>query len=147
MECNKVKKVFKVIGIKGSGKFEEFGTEVPKLAGEFLGRRNEIPNATDTEIALFEPKRGADHVEGTYYVGLLMNETPEAIPSRMEYVEESRDYVTVRGDIKEIGSLHQRLSKWSEETGHQRDTDALIVETYHPMRDGGEEVEIYLPII
>lgn len=147
MEFKKVEKVFKVIGVKGSGRFEDFGTEVPKLAGEFLGRKNEILNATETEIALYEPKRGADHEEGQYYVGLMMNETPEVIPSQMEYIEESRSYVTIRGNINDIGSLHELLSKWSKELGHNRDTEALIVETYHPTSNGEEEVEIYLPVV
>jgi hypothetical protein len=35
---------------------------------------------------------------------------------------------------------------WAEEQGYQRDLDSYIIETYHPMEEGGEEVQIYLPI-
>ncbi|MFC4408989.1 effector binding domain-containing protein [Chungangia koreensis] len=147
MECSKVNKSFKAIGVKGYGKYEDFEDLVPKTAREFLMRREEFLNAADTEIALYEPKKDAGHIEGQFFVGLIVNETPEVIPSQMEYIEESGGYVTTRGNIKEISSLHQRLTKWSEESGYERDTGAFIVETYHPLPNGEEEVEIYWPII
>lgn len=146
MEFKKVQKVFKVMAMKGSGEFENFGTEVPKMAQLFLTRKNEIQNVTSIEVALFEPKRDVNHEKGFYYVGLLLSETPEVVPSRMEFLEESREYVTVRGNMREVGKLHQHLSQWSEENGHIKDSESLIVETYHPLPNGEEEIEIYLPL-
>lgn len=147
MECTKVNMNFKVIGVKGISKYADFGSEVPKLAQEFLTRRGEIQNSTNTEIALYEPKKDKDDEEGQYFVGLILNEYPEVIPPRMEYREESGDYVTVRGNMKEIETLHHRLSQWSEEHGYKRDLGSKIVEVYHPLAYGEEEVEVYLPVV
>ncbi|MGA3674465.1 hypothetical protein [Lysinibacillus agricola] len=59
-----VKKEFKLVGFKGSGEFINFGNEVPLLAKQLLSRSNEILNPTETEIALFEPKKDEKHRVG-----------------------------------------------------------------------------------
>ncbi len=51
-------KNFKIVGLKSNGEYVNFSKEVPMLAQELLSRANEILSATNTEIALFEPKRG-----------------------------------------------------------------------------------------
>lgn len=146
MQFKQVKKGFKVVGIKSRGAFANFGTEVPELAQQLLLRSNEIQNRSDTEIALFEPKKDINHLEGHYYVGLIVNDTINEIPSGMDYIETAQHYVTTRGKITNIGDLHSRLLKWAEEQGYKRDLESYIVETYHPIEDEEEEVEIYLPI-
>ncbi|WP_173915293.1 GyrI-like domain-containing protein [Halobacillus sp. Marseille-Q1614] len=145
MDCKKVNKVFRVVGIKGSGNFCELGKEVPKLAQQFIARKDEIKNHCNTEIALFEPKRDAGHKTGHYYVGLIVNETLREVPFGMEYIEKAQDYVSTRGNINNLDSLHNHLLKWAEGQGYKRDLESYIIETYHPMVNG-EEVEIYLPI-
>ncbi|MEH7237984.1 GyrI-like domain-containing protein [Bacillus sp. JJ1562] len=147
MECNKVKKLFRVVGIKGSGAFADFGTEVPKLAQQMMNRIGEIEHCSGTEIALFDPKRDANHLEGYYYVGLIVNEPLTEVPSGMEYIEDHQNYVMARGNINDIGNLHNHLLQWSVEQGYTRNLESYIVETYHPMEGGGEEVEIFLPIL
>lgn len=146
MDCKTVKKTFRIVGLNGSGAFANFGTEIPKLAKQFLDRLDEIENHSGTEIALFEPKRDADHLEGYYYVGVIVNEPLKRVPVGMEYIETTQDYVTTRGKINNIGKLHNILLKWADDQGYKRDLDSHIIETYHPMENGEEEVEIYLPI-
>ena len=63
MGCSKGRKVFRAVGLKGYGSFDDYGKEVPKLAQQLLARKNEIKNASDIEIGIFEPKRDADHLE------------------------------------------------------------------------------------
>ncbi|WP_225989742.1 GyrI-like domain-containing protein [Bacillus cereus] len=146
VDCRKVKKIFRVVGIKGSGVYADFGTEVPKLAQQFLTRSDEVENHSGTEIALFESKRDANHLEGHYYVGLIVNEVPKEVPVGMDYIETAQAYVTTRGKIINIDNLHNYLLKWADDHGYKRDLESHIVETYHPMENGEEEVEIYLPI-
>lgn len=146
MDCKAIKKTFRVVGIKGSGAFSNFGTEIPKLAQQFLTRLDEIENHSGTEIALFEPKMDADHLEGYYYVGVMVNEPLNKVPVGMDYIETTQDYVTTRGQINNIGTLHNILLKWADEQGYKRDLESHIIETYHPMENSVEEVEIYLPI-
>ncbi|WP_047980239.1 GyrI-like domain-containing protein [Ornithinibacillus contaminans] len=140
-----VNKELKLVGLKGSGEFVNFGNEVPLLARELLSRSNEILNSTETEIALYEPKRDDEHRVGHYYVGLIVMEQLDKIPSGMHYIETNRSYITTRGNISNLRELHLNLLKWGEEQGYQQDFDSYIIETYHPI-EGGEEVEIYLPI-
>ena len=146
MDCKKVNKIFRVVGVKGGGAFVNFGTEVPKLAKQFLTRLVEVENHSGIEIALFEPKRDANHLEGHYYVGVIVNEALKEVPVGMDYIEIAQSYVTTRGKIINIDNLHNQLLKWADDQGYKRDLESHIVETYHPMENSEEEVEIYLPI-
>jgi effector-binding domain-containing protein len=146
MSYTKVKREFKLVGIKGSGEFANFGSEVPLQAKEILKRANEIQNRTDIEIALFEPKRNIDHLVGNYFVGLIVSSKVNEVPSGMEYIETEKEYATTRGTISNVESLHSSLVKWIEEKGYVRDLDSFIIETYHPVENGEEEIQIYLPI-
>jgi predicted transcriptional regulator YdeE len=83
-------------------------------------------------------------VNGIYYVGVQVDESLTNVPDGMTYLELDEDYATTKGT--DIGNLHKDLYKWIKEQGHQRKTEAFIVETYHPIKDGGEEVAVYLPI-
>ncbi|WP_163100490.1 GyrI-like domain-containing protein [Peribacillus alkalitolerans] len=141
-----VKKEFKLVGLKGSGEFVNFGNEVPLLAKQLLSRSNEILNPTETEIALFEPKKDENHRIGHYYVGLIVSEKLNEVPTGMHYIEKNKNYITTRGNISNLGELHLNLLNWSEEQGYQRDLDSYIIETYHPIGEVEEEVQIYLPI-
>ncbi|MDM5286543.1 GyrI-like domain-containing protein [Peribacillus castrilensis] len=141
-----VKKEFKLVGLKGSGEFVNFGNEVPLLAKQLLSRSNEILNPIETEIALFEPKKDEEHRIGHYYVGVIVSGKLNEVPTGMNYMEINKSYITTRGNISNLGELHLNLMNWAEEQGYQRDLDSYIIETYHPMEEGDEEVQIYLPI-
>lgn len=146
MDLKKVNKIFKVVGVKGSGAFVNFGTEVPKLAKQFLTRLDEVENHSGIEIALFEPKRDANHLEGHYYVGVIVNESLKEVPVGMDYIEIAQPYVMARGKIINIDNVHNQLLIWAADQGYKRDLVSHIVETYHPIENSQEEVEIYLPI-
>ncbi|MBM6617858.1 GyrI-like domain-containing protein [Bacillus sp. RD4P76] len=146
MEFSKVNKDFKMVGLKGTGSFASFSHEVPLLAQELLNRENEIQHHAGIEIALFEPKRGSDHEIGSYYVGLMVDEKVNEVPDGMTYLETNQHYVTTKGTISNVGTLHMNLVKWAEEQGYERDLNSYIVETYHPVKDHEEEVHIYLPV-
>ncbi|WP_144510172.1 effector binding domain-containing protein [Bacillus sp. FJAT-22090] len=146
MGFKKLKKEFKLVGMKNSGAFADFGKEVPRSARQFLKRVDEIKNHTEKEITLYEPKRKEAHMEGRYYVGLIVDGILDVVPPGMEYIEVSGDYINVRGLITDINTLHFSLLKWGEEQGYKRNLDSYIVETYHSIENSEEEVEIYLPI-
>ena len=141
-----VKKEFKLVGLKGFGEFVNFGTEVPLLAKQLLSRKREIPNPIETEIAFFEPKKDEGHKVGHYYVGLMVSEKLDEVPTGMDYIETNKRYITTRGNMSNLDELHLNLLNWAVKQGYQRDLDSYIVETYHPIGEGEEEVQIYLPI-
>ncbi|WP_201712828.1 AraC family transcriptional regulator [Rossellomorea arthrocnemi] len=144
MKGEKVKKTFKVIGMKGEGAFTDFMTEVPKLAKLFLERLHEVEIIPGTEIALYEPKKDTDHLEGTFFVGTIVGESLSHIPDGVEFIEVEEEYVTAKG--QHIGELHKNLLIWMDEQGYKRKLEAYIVETYHPQENGEEEVMVHLPI-
>lgn len=146
MEYKKVKQAFKVVGMKGSGAFKNFDKEVPALAQQVLLRANEIPSRTEIEIAFYEPKKDENHLEGHYYIGLIVNNFINEVPAGMDYMEVEQHYVTTRGSITRIGELHSSLVEWANEQDYKRNLEDYIIETYHPIENGEEEVEIYLPI-
>ncbi|NWQ43409.1 AraC family transcriptional regulator [Bacillus sp. EB106-08-02-XG196] len=109
-----MKKEFKLVGLKGSGEFVNFGHIVPLLSKQLISRRKEIVNSTETEIALFEPKKDEEHLIGHFYAGLIVNEKINEVPSGMDYIETNKSYVTTRGDISNVGELHLNLLNWAE---------------------------------
>ena len=142
-----VEKEFILFQRKGIGGDVNFGNEVPLLAKQLLSRSNEILNPIETEIALFEPKKDEGHKVGHYYVGLIVSEKLYEVPTGMDYIETTnKSYITTRGNISNLGELHLNLLNWAVKQGYQRDLDSYIVETYHPIGEGEEEVQIYLPI-
>ncbi|MBM7663920.1 putative transcriptional regulator YdeE [Solibacillus kalamii] len=141
-----IKKEFKLVGLKGSGEYANFGIEVPRLAKHLLSRSSEIDFPTESEIALYEPKKSDDHTTGNFYVGLIVKVRVNNPPQGMEYIEKNNYYITTRGNVEDLEELHKNLLNWGREQGYKRDLDLYIVETYHPVSKG-EEVEIYLPII
>ncbi|MDR7071618.1 AraC family transcriptional regulator [Fictibacillus barbaricus] len=146
MECKVVSKNFKLVAQKGNALYVNFGLEVPKAAQQLLVRKKEIENCTETEIAIFEPKKTDDHLEGEFYVGMIVTGAPAETPLGLHYIELNHDYVSTKGNIKNLENLHSYLLNWTIRKGYKRNLDAYIVETYHLLEDGAEEVGIYLPI-
>lgn len=146
MDFKLVDKEFKAVGLKGSGAFADFATEVPALAGQLMKRAKEIQNHTNVEVGFFEPKKGLDHLNGRYYVGLLISEVPSEVPEGMEYIEAGGHYATTRGSINDLGQIHQNVLEWMMRHNYIHDTGAYIIEAYHPTENGTEEIEIYLPV-
>ncbi|MEI5908978.1 GyrI-like domain-containing protein [Bacillus spongiae] len=145
MKFKKLERTFKLVGMKHKGEFKNYGNEVPMNAQKFMSRVDEISTHTGTEIALFEPKKGDAHLEGEYYVGIIVPDSITETPSEMEYIEVKDEFVVTRGSIMEVGKLHSKLGEWAKEQGYHNKQDSYIIETYHPV-ENGEEVEIYLPI-
>ena len=141
-----VEKEFKLIGLKGTGEFVNFGNEVPLLAKRLLSRKSEILNPIESEIALFEPKKDEGHKVGHYYVGLIISEKIYEVPTGMDYMETNNSYITTRGSISKLEELYLSLLNWAVEQSYKRDLSSYIVETYHPIGEVEEEVQIYLPI-
>jgi predicted transcriptional regulator YdeE len=146
MNYKKIHQQFRLVGMKNYGAFADFGTEVPKAAQQFMAKAADYKHLAGTEIAVFESKKGEQNLEGQYYVGVMVGEVPNDVPDGMDVIELNEEYVTARGSINQIGSLHSGLVNWSEEQGFRRNPDAYIVETYHPGENGDEEVEVYLPV-
>lgn len=146
MDYQSLKNTFRLVGLKGKGAYENFHKEVLLLAKQLWSRANEIQSHLGIEIALFEPKTDIHHLEGNYYVGLLVNNALNTIPQGMELIELSQQYVTNRGKISHLNSLHFELLKWSNEQGYTRNLKSYIAEIYHPMEGKEEEITIFLPI-
>ncbi|WP_430787545.1 GyrI-like domain-containing protein [Virgibacillus flavescens] len=146
MSCQKVTKAFKIIGKKHSCAFGDYASEVPKHAQNFMEEATRIQNHTGIEVSLFEPKKDETHVEGIYYVGVLVSEPVEIAPEHMEYLEVEDEFVTIRGKMTNVSDLYSELLAWAEEQGYIINQNDYIVETYHPV-EIGEEVEVYIPIL
>lgn len=144
MEFKKLERTFKVVGIKHKGEFQNYGNEVPMNAQKFMSRVGEISNHA-TEIALYEPKKSEDQLEGEYYVGIIVHDSTMEVPSEMEYFEVKSEFVTTRGNISDVSELHSKLGELAKKQGYYMKQNSYIIETYHPV-ENGEEVEIYLPI-
>ncbi len=138
-----VTKNFKIVGMKHRGAFADYAKLVPQAAQRFLQR---AANLSGTEVTVYEPKLDENHFEGTFYVGLLVDDEIN-IPEGMEQLQFEHSYAMIRGKDAEIGNLYSTLDRWIAEQGCQRDTqENYIVETYHPWENGAEEVEIHIPI-
>lgn len=142
--CQVVKREFKVVAVKHRGLYKDFAELIPKAAHQFLQR---VPNLAGTEVTVYEPKGSESHPEGTFYVGLLVNDEFDNLPEGAEFLDIQHTYAMIRGKGTEMGSLYSTLDQWVDEQGYARDTlENYILETYHPVENDVEEVEIYIPI-
>jgi predicted transcriptional regulator YdeE len=142
--CQVVTREFKVIAVKHRGLFKDYAKLVPQAAQQFS---QSASNLSGTEITVYEPKVNESHAEGTFYVGLLVNDELAALPEGAELLEIQHSYGMIRGKGSEMSSLYSLLDQWIDEQGYTRDTlENFILETYHPVENEGEEVEIYIPI-
>jgi predicted transcriptional regulator YdeE len=142
--CQVVKKEFKVIAMKHKGLYKDYAELVPKAAHQFLQRAS---NLVGTEVTVYEPKASESHTEGTFYVGLLVNDESDTLPEGAEFLDIQHTYGMIRGKGTEMDSLYSTLDQWIDGQGYSRDSfKDFIIETYHPVENGSEEVEIYIPI-
>ncbi|MBS8263687.1 AraC family transcriptional regulator [Mesobacillus boroniphilus] len=142
--CQVVRREFKVIAEKHRGLYQDFAKLVPKAAHQFLQRAS---NLEGTEVTVYEPKASESHTEGTFYVGFLVNDELDTLPEGAEFLDIQHAYGMIRGKGTEMGNLYSTLDQWIDEEGYARDTlKNFILETYHPVENDVEEVEIFIPI-
>jgi predicted transcriptional regulator YdeE len=142
-----VEKAFKVVGERRNGLFKDYAQLVPKAAQQFLSRVNEIPQNTGVEVTVYEPPREREQLEGSFIVGVLVDEKVEQLPSGMEFIEVQEQYAMTKGKVSEIGEIYESLDKWIVEQGYQHESpEHYIIEVYCVVDDAEEEVEVYIPI-
>ena len=142
--CQVVKKEFKIIAKKHTGLYKDYAELVPKAAQQFLQRAS---NLAGTEVSVYEPKANESHTEGTFYVGILVDDKIDTLPEGAEFLNIEQSYGMIRGKGTEMSSLYSSLGQWIDVQGYERDTlENLILETYHPVENDVEEVEIYIPV-
>lgn len=145
--CQIVTKEFKVVGMRNKGLFDDYADLVPRAAHQFLQNAHRIQHNTGIEVTVYEPKAHESHAEGTFYVGLLVNEQMDTLPEGMEYLHLQHSYAVIKGKGNQISSLYSTLDRWIEDEGYERDTaEHNIVEVYHPVENDVEEVEIHIPL-
>jgi predicted transcriptional regulator YdeE len=139
-----VNREFKVIGMKHSGPFESYAQLVPQAAQQFLQR---MPKYEGTEVTVYEPKASNSHAEGTFYVGILVEEKPASLPDEIEYLEIQHSYGMISGKGNKIGKLYSTLDEWIDGQEYQKQLAGnYIIESYHPVENDLEMIEIYIPI-
>ncbi|MGV2941333.1 GyrI-like domain-containing protein [Mesobacillus sp. LC4] len=142
--CQVVKKEFKIIAEKHTGLYKDYAELVPKAAQQFLRRAT---NLAGTEVTVYEPKASESHIEGAFYVGVLVNKEMDILPEGAVFLDIQHSYGMIRGKGTEMGRLYSALDQWIDEEGYKRDTlENFILETYHSVENDGEEVEIYIPV-
>lgn len=145
--CKVVSKEFNVIGVKHYGIFTEYADIVPKAAQQFLKHAKDIPNSTGLEVSVYEPPKEPTQLEGTFFVGILVNGHTDFVPEGMEYMVIQHSYAVSKGKGTEMGSLYSQLDEWILEQSYDRATpEEYIIEVYYPVQDDVEDVEVYIPI-
>jgi effector-binding domain-containing protein len=145
--CEIVTKEFKIVGVRNKGLFEDYAELVPRAAHQFLQNASRIQHNTGIEVTVYEPKADENHAEGTFFVGLLVNEQMDTLPEGMEYLHLKHSYAVIKGKGNQISSLYSTLDRWIENEGYERDTpEHNILEVYHPVENDVEEVEIHIPV-
>jgi predicted transcriptional regulator YdeE len=144
--CNVASKEFKAVVIRNRGLFKDYAHLVPEAAQAFLKQGHLVQNSSGLEVAFYEPKRGEDHLEGTFFTGYLVHEKAETLPNGMEYIDAVHTYASIRGKTSEMGDLHSRLTRWLNENNRQQSIDHYIIEVFYPAPYEEEEVEVFIPI-
>jgi len=148
MICNIVTKEFKIVGQKNKGLFVDYGKLVPQAAQRFLQQANNISNSTGYEVTVYEPRKDDTHLEGIFYVGIIVEEQPDSLLDGLEFLEIQHTYAVIKGKVTEIASLYSRIDRWITDQSFRRETpEQYILEIYYAVLNGVEEVEIYIPVI
>jgi hypothetical protein len=114
----------------------------------------EISGKTGRIVAVYEPIKGKEHVEGFFYVGFIMEAEPDpsVLPDGAEYVRLAGNYACAAGAISQMSDIYAFVNKWITDNGYRQVwPDALFVERYDlpiPEDDitGDEPVLVMLPI-
>jgi len=152
MEGKIVQTSFHFIGYKHNGKFDQYETLVADAFKELATRLTDIPSRTDKTAALYEPQRGPEHTEGSFYVGVIVSEKPERVPAGSEYIHIDGRYASAKGQIKNMAAIYEYVGKWIEENEYKSIwPEAFFIERYDfPVPEDDltleEEVEVLLPI-
>ncbi|OMF54885.1 AraC family transcriptional regulator [Paenibacillus sp. FSL R5-0490] len=144
--CKVASKEFKAVVIRNNGLFKDYARLVPEAAQAFLMQGHLVQNSSGLEVAFYEPKRGEDHLEGTFFTGYLVHEQAETLPDGMEYIEAAHTYASIRGKTGEMGDLYTRLNHWLSENDRQQSINQYIIEVYYPAANEEEEAEVFIPI-
>lgn len=153
MEAKKTNCRFHVVGYKYTGRFDQYEKLVGQAFQELKSKLDKIPSRTDTTVALYEPKRGSEHIEGYFYVGVVVDEKPEKLPDGSEHIYVEGTYAGAIGQIKNMGKIYDFVGRWIRDNGYKQIwPDTLFVERYEfPIpRDQltlEEKVEVLLPIV
>lgn len=152
MEGNVTHLRLHVIGYKHTGRFDQYHILVAKAFQDLKSKLSQIPSRTDTTVALYEPQRGSEHVEGFFYVGVIVSEKPEVTPVGSEYLLIDGLYASATGQIKNMGSIYDYVGSWIQQNGYKPIwPNTLFIERYKlPIPDEltlEEEVEVLLPIV
>jgi predicted transcriptional regulator YdeE len=142
-----VEKTFMVVCEKNRGHFKEYAEAVPKAAQLFLKRESEIPFSSGTEVTVYEQPQQQNQVEGTFYVGVLVDEKVNELPTGMDYLEVQHRYAMTSGKVSEMGTVYSNLDKWIITNNYQyASANNYIIEVYYPVENDVENVEVYIPI-
>lgn len=143
-----VEKTFMVVGEKNRGLFKEYAEAVPKAAQLFLNRESEIPFSSGIEVTVYEQPKQQNQLEGTFYVGVLVNEKVSDLPTGMEYIEAEHRYAMTTGKVSEMSNIYSNLDKWIVENNYQHSSpNNYIIEVYDQVENDVENVEVYIPIV
>jgi hypothetical protein len=143
-----------VIGYRHTGRFEDYARLVKQAFDELRVRLAEIPGKTSLTVAIYEPIKNEEHVEGFFYVGCIVEAEPSStvLPNGSEYVRLAGTYACAGGTIGQMSGIYAFVAQWIKDNGYrQLWPDALFVERYEfpiPGRDisGDEPVLVMLPI-
>lgn len=145
---------YHVIGYRHVGRFDEYATLVKRAFHDLRSRIGDIPGQTGRTVAMYEPIKGKEHVEGFFYVGCIVEAEPSssALPVGSEYVRLSGTYACAIGTIRQMSNIYAFVAKWIADNGYrQMWPDTLFVERYDfPIPEaeitGNEPVLVMLPI-
>jgi hypothetical protein len=69
---------YHVIGFRHVGRFDEYATLVKRAFDDLRSRIGDIPGQTGRTVAIYEPIKGKEHVEGFFYVGYIVEAEPSS---------------------------------------------------------------------
>lgn len=152
MSCKTTEREFKAIVTKHACLFKDYPTEIPRAFNDFIARMNEIPNRTNTTVALYEPGNSSPQPDSmeTFYVGVLTDDFSVIPEGMMARRIPSREYATIthKGEIFKIGDSYMELGSWISREGYKQVSDWVVElydERFNPA-SSESEMEIYTPI-
>ncbi|GAA0382924.1 effector binding domain-containing protein [Bacillus horti] len=150
MECKDTNLTYQIIGTKYTGRFNDYPVFIPNASEEFKTKYKEaFGDESFLRAIVYEPKREESQETGYFYIGAVVEETPNHIPEGMERLQIQGSYGSIRAelDFSKMGEYYNTLINWITNKGLKMHPTEHLIELYHPNTNYETELEIYIPLM
>lgn len=138
----------KIIGIKHTASFETYPQIIPHKVQQTKKRMQELGMDRSERYIIYEPKKGSNHDDGFFIIGVAVENEDKQVTPDMEKVHLLGSYAVLETtfDPSRMGEFYTQLDQLIYESEYKHSQDHYIVELYKERPEGSQELIIFMPV-